>query len=100
MNTIAAVFIYHLVVRQRGNTAAYLIGWGVIIPLSWYLPYCLLPHLKVENAAIVFGFLSFPAYVPFRCLEGTFINIRHIIHDTSLMPTNFSRSCCLFPDIM
>lgn len=68
---LAAVAMYHYVLMQRGTVQSYLIGYGIICPALFYLPFVLIPYLDLRNVAFMACFaLTAPAIISFRCLEA------------------------------
>jgi hypothetical protein len=74
---VFAVFIYRVIVQQhRGTAFAFLIGYGVILPLAvLYIPFELLERLDIQNHAIKMGAGSCAIIIGFRVIEA--------MHDTS-----------------
>lgn len=74
---VFAVFIYRVIVQQhRGTTFAFLIGYGVILPLAvLYIPFELLERLDIQNHAIKMGAGPCAFIIGFRVIEA--------MHDTS-----------------
>ena len=65
-----AMVIYIFIIKRKGTTNAYLLGWGVIIPLACFIPYMLLDFLDVRNKAIKLAACNIPSIVVFRTIEA------------------------------
>jgi hypothetical protein len=65
-----AIFIFSTIVKHRGSTSAFLIGYGLVIPTVIILPYKLIEELVVRNMCVMIGFASIPTVICFRCIEG------------------------------
>ena len=73
-----AAIIYSFIIKKRGTTGAYLLGWGVIIPASCILPFYLLEFLDIRNKCLKLVGAQSPTVVVFRCIEA--------MYDTSPSP--------------
>ena len=67
-----AVIIYYGIVQRRGTTEAYLLGWGIIIPLSLYLPFYLLEAWEMHNRVVNLGLSTVMSVIFFRCIEAMY----------------------------
>jgi hypothetical protein len=68
---VFAIFIYRFIVQQRGTTMAFLLGYGVVLPLAvLYIPFELLEHLDIQNRAIKMGAGTCAIVVGFRVVEA------------------------------
>jgi hypothetical protein len=75
-----AIIIYRVIIQQRHRqgttTFAFLLGYGVILPLAvLYIPFELLERLDIQNHAIKMGAGTCAFIVGFRVIEA--------MHDTS-----------------
>lgn len=67
-----AVVTYYTIVKQRGSTSSYLIGYGVIIPASLWVPVALIEHFGIFNLAIMVGISAIGVLMPFFCIEAMY----------------------------
>jgi Membrane bound O-acyl transferase family len=66
-----AVFIYRFIIQQRGTTAAFLFGYGIVLPLAiFYIPFELLERLDIHNRAIKMGAGTCAIIIGFRVVEA------------------------------
>uniref|UniRef100_A0A6V2GVM9 Wax synthase domain-containing protein n=1 Tax=Ditylum brightwellii TaxID=49249 RepID=A0A6V2GVM9_9STRA len=70
---LTSILIYNYIVRQRGTWNAYLVGYGIIIPICIAFPYVMIPLLEIENKILKFCHISiFPILTMFRCSEAMY----------------------------
>ncbi|KAG7369048.1 membrane bound O-acyl transferase family protein [Nitzschia inconspicua] len=69
--TFAAI-IYIGIVQKRGTTSSYLIGWGLIMPISLYVPFYLLDLLDIRNKVMTLSATTVMTVVFFRCVEAMY----------------------------
>ena len=68
---IFAIIVYLFIVQRRGTTLSYLIGYGIVIPLTLlYIPFELLEYLVIYNCTIKLAFTTLPTIVCFRTIEA------------------------------
>jgi len=67
-----AAIIYIFIVKNRKTTQAYLIGWGLIIPLSCILPFYILEFLDIRNKVVKLAGGNLMSIVAFKCIEAMF----------------------------
>jgi len=65
-----AVVIYTFIVKKRQTTSAYILGYGLVIPLALYVPFELVEALDVKNMVLKLAFVSLGTIVFFRCIEA------------------------------
>jgi hypothetical protein len=65
-----AVIIYEFIVKRRKTTSAYLVGYGVILPLALYLPYEIMEFLDIQNRAARMALTTLGTVVGFRTFEA------------------------------
>lgn len=71
INILAAIVIYTFIVKQRGSTSAYLIGYGIVCPLLVYIPFRIIEALDLRNIAFMLcASGATPSLLFFRCLEA------------------------------
>jgi hypothetical protein len=70
VNVAAAVVIYSCIIKRRGSTSAYLVGYGFLCPLLLYVPFHLVYYLDLRNTALKIGSAAAPSLLFFRCLEA------------------------------
>jgi hypothetical protein len=72
LQVAAAILVYTSVVKQRGTTGAYLIGWGFVFPIFWLIPYYLLEFLDIQSKVIKMA-AGTPAFIVcLRCIEAMY----------------------------
>jgi hypothetical protein len=74
-----AAIIYHFIVQQRRTTAAYLLGWGLILPLVLYFPYVLLEVLDIQNMVIKMASGTTTFIIGFRTAEAMYDTSPHTV---------------------
>lgn len=62
--------VHTLIIPRRGTSLAYLLGYGVVIPLSLALPFFLIEYLDVMGPFPKFGLFCIPTQTTFRCIEA------------------------------
>lgn len=70
-----AAIVYKFIIPNRGTMGAYLLGWGVIMPLSLWIPFEMLEALGVYNQILKLVPTTIPMSIFFRTIEA--------IYDTS-----------------
>jgi len=70
-NVLSAIIMYHFILMQRGTLQSFIIGYGFIIPLLFYLPLVLVQIMDLRNMAFM-ALLAFssPAILSFRCIQA------------------------------
>ena len=79
-----AVVVYEFVIKGRGSTRSFLVGFGVVIPLALYTPFFLLEELHLENKAVKLSLATLPTVVVFRTLGAMFKTPSHICVEVTL----------------
>ena len=60
--------------------SSYLLGWGIIIPLSFYVPYQMLYHLpNLQNSAVRMSLGTLAIIVGYRCIEAMYHTSPHTV---------------------
>jgi Membrane bound O-acyl transferase family len=59
--------------------ASYILGWGCIIPISFYLPYEMLYHLRILNASVRMSTGTSAIIVAYRCIEAMYHTSPHTV---------------------
>eukprot|EP00536_Pseudo-nitzschia_multiseries_P011874 jgi/Psemu1/207218/e_gw1.430.41.1 len=67
-----ACFIYELIVKRRGTSISFMIGWGFVIPFSVYLPFYLLDVCRIRNRVLCMNPSVVMSIVSFRCIEAMY----------------------------
>jgi len=67
-----SVVIYKYIVQQRRTTGAYLLGFGVVIPVACYAPFLLLETMDVQNRVLKMSCSTLACVVSFRCIEAMY----------------------------
>lgn len=70
-NVISAVIVYHFILMERGTLQSFIVGYGFLIPLLFYVPLVLVHILDIRNMAFM-AFVAFtsPAILSFRCIQA------------------------------
>ena len=69
---IFGAIIYTLIVKQRGTTQAYLVGWGVILPIALYLPFYFLELFDIRNKVVTLSSTTVMTVIFFRSIEAMY----------------------------
>jgi hypothetical protein len=72
VSVAAAVVIYTLIVKHRGFTSAYLVGYGFVCPILLYVPFYLVYFLDLRNTALKIATATSPCLLFFRTLEAIY----------------------------
>src|SRR5210317_2241134 len=72
IQTLFAAIIYRYIVQNRRTASAYLLGWGICIPLSFYLPFSLLEFFDIRNRVICLASSTLMTCVSFKCIEAMY----------------------------
>jgi hypothetical protein len=67
-----AVVNYRFIVQKRRTSAAYLLGWGIVVPLALYFPYVLIGTLQIHSKCIKIAARSSAFIVGFRTVEAIY----------------------------
>jgi hypothetical protein len=67
-----AVIVHKFIIPNRGTIRAYLLGWGVIIPLVLWLPFEMLEALDIRNHTLRMCVTALPTVVVFRTIEAMY----------------------------
>jgi len=90
-----AVVNYHLIVKQaRRTTTAYLIGWGIVVPMAVYFPYWMLEFWELQSRPIKMSTGSSAYIVGFRTIEAMYDTSPHSVEATL---TNY---CAYYTSLM
>jgi hypothetical protein len=72
IQSIFAIIIYYGIVQRRRTPAAYLLGWGCIIPVIFLLPYQLIRYFDIHSTVIKMS-MGTPVYIiVFRTIEAMY----------------------------
>ena len=69
---IFGIVIYQYIVKQRKTIQSYMLGWGIIVPLSIYIPFELLDLLNIRNKTITLSSTTIMTVICFRCIEAMY----------------------------
>jgi Membrane bound O-acyl transferase family len=58
---------------------SYILGWGIIIPLAVYVPYCILNAFDVQNRSVRMSTGSSAIIVAYRCVEAMYHTSPHTV---------------------
>ena len=67
-----AVVVYELIVKQRGSTSSYMVGFGFVIPAAIVIPFYFIKYFGVMNISTMVGAAAITVVVPFNCIEAMF----------------------------
>lgn len=68
----AAFFIYEGIVKRRGSVFSFIVGWGVFIPASLFLPVFLVDTFDMRNKVLCLGSSTASSVIFFRCIEAMY----------------------------
>jgi len=69
---VFAVFIWYTIIQRQGRSETYLIGWGIIVPLSLYLPFLLIETFQVQSRIASAGISTVTIGPFFRVIEAMY----------------------------
>lgn len=72
LQCIFSVLIYQFIVQRRGSATAFLVGFGIILPLSLAVPFELLEYYDVQNKVVKFSFCTLATILFFRTIEAMY----------------------------
>lgn len=58
---------------------SYILGWGFIVPISFYLPYMMLYHLRILNGSVRMSTVTVAMIVSYRCIEAMYDTSPHTV---------------------
>jgi hypothetical protein len=72
---LLGVIMYYGIIRQNaekgeGSSQGFLIGYGMVIPISLWLPFQLVDLLDIRSVGFRLGGASMPMTITLRCLEA------------------------------
>mmetsp|Transcript_5815 Transcript_5815/g.11388 ORF Transcript_5815/g.11388 Transcript_5815/m.11388 type:complete len:424 (+) Transcript_5815:32-1303(+) len=67
-----ATVIYKFIIKQRGSSLSFLIGWGFVVPFAVAFPFYAIPYFDVQNRAVLVAVAATPTLIGFRCLEALY----------------------------
>ena len=70
---------------------AYMLGFGIVIPLACWIPFVLLETLNVQNRVLKMSFATLPSVVVSKCIEAMYGTSLNTAVETSL--SNFVLYC-------
>lgn len=84
VNVMVAFIVYKGILKHRGTSFSFLLGYGFVIPTLLYLPGGILPMLKFRNLTFL-GAVSMgsPCLLTYRCLEAMHGTLPRFAYDTS-----------------
>jgi len=74
-----AAFNYYAIVQQRRTVAAYLIGWGLVVPIAVYAPYWVLAFLDIQSGVTKMATGSSAFIIGFRTIEAMYDTSPHSV---------------------
>ena len=72
INVLCAIAVYLLVVKNRGSTFSYIVGYGIIFPILVNIPFKVARLLGVLNMSMLVGMTGAMSIVIFRCMMGKY----------------------------
>jgi hypothetical protein len=69
---VFGVIVYMSIVKQRGTMQAYLVGWGIILPIALYLPFYFLDLFNIRNKVVTLSSTTVMTVIFFRCIEAMY----------------------------
>lgn len=65
-----AVVNYYAIVKRRDTVSSFLVGYGVVVPLGFMIPYALLEYLDLESRALKFATICIHVILCYRTVEA------------------------------
>lgn len=87
--------IYLGIVQQRGTLHAYLLGWGIIVPVALWLPFWWLEFLDLRNKVLTLSSSTIMTVIGFRCLEAMYGTTPH----RSVIESNLGTYCAYYSSV-
>ena len=72
VSALCAIIVYEFIVKQRGSTSSFLVGFGFVIPVGVLVPFWFIKSSGVMNIAVMIGAAALTVIVPFNCIEAMF----------------------------
>lgn len=72
VSSLCAVIVYEFIVKRRGSTSSYLVGFGFVIPVGIMVPFWFITSFGIMNIAVMIGASALTVIVPFNCIEAMF----------------------------
>jgi hypothetical protein len=70
INLTLGLVIWFMVVKKRGSMSAFLVTFGVVVPLALVLPIQIVSILGIRNAVFIIALAASSTLIVFRCFEG------------------------------
>ena len=70
INVAYALLIWYQVVRNRGSALASLVTYGIVVPVSAFLPFQVIALLDLRNTVLAMPIATVPLLNVLRCMEG------------------------------
>jgi len=67
-----AVIIWYSIIQRQGRSEAYMIGWGIIVPLSLYLPFFLFETFQIQNRVVGLSMATVMTVLFFPVIEAMY----------------------------
>ena len=89
VNLVVAIVIYEFIIKnpKQGSWTPYLVGYGIVCPLLFALPFWLVEELDLRNLCMSIGAAASSCLLFFRCFEA--------MHDTVPLFATKSRTSFL-----
>jgi hypothetical protein len=91
-----AAIIHKFIIQRRGTTAAYLIGYGVVIPTVLQIPYTVLDLFDLQNKTLKMSMVTLPTIVFFRVFEAMYGTSPHTVESSIGTYMAYYTSLCHF----
>jgi hypothetical protein len=72
MQCLFSIFIYFLIVRQRGTVLSYFVGYFLVLPAGLYFPFCVIDYLDLVNTTIQYFTVPMAIVIMFRVFEAMY----------------------------
>ena len=79
---LIATIVYKYVIQRRKSMESYLLGWGIILPLSCITPYILIYYLDIQNKVLKFASTGSMGVIAFRILPAMYNTSPRYVEDT------------------
>ena len=72
IQVVFAAIVYKFIIPHRGTMGAYLLGWGILMPFSLWIPFEMLELLQIRNQILKLPVATVPMVVFFRSIEAMY----------------------------
>ena len=77
-----ATVVYQYVIKRRSTIESYIIGWGIILPLSCYTPYWLIRVFDIQNKVLKLACTGSMGVIAFRIIPAMYNTSPKYVEDS------------------